>query len=63
MGIFKDCDRFLPDKGQIHTVNATESHYHTMLDDNLLHNLPSSAELPNSDDTSVDNELQNIIPN
>lgn len=25
--------------------------------------LPSSAELPDSDDTPVDNELQNIIPN
>lgn len=25
--------------------------------------LPSSAELPDSDDTQVDNELQNLIPN
>ncbi len=25
--------------------------------------LPSSAELPDSDDTPVDNELQNLIPN
>lgn len=28
-----------------------------------LHCLPSSAELPDSDDTPVDNELQNLIPN
>nr|WP_277878854.1 hypothetical protein [Coleofasciculus sp. FACHB-129] len=35
----------------------------TMLDGNLLHNLPSSAELPDSDDTSVDNELQTLILN
>ena len=27
------------------------------------HCLPSSAELPDSDDTPVDNELQNLIPN
>lgn len=26
-------------------------------------NLPSSAELPDSDDTPVDNELQNLVPN
>ncbi len=25
--------------------------------------LPTSAELPDSDDTPVDNELQNLIPN
>lgn len=25
--------------------------------------LPSSAELPDSDDTPVDNELQNLVPN
>lgn len=25
--------------------------------------LPSSAELPDSDDTPVENELQNLIPN
>lgn len=30
---------------------------------NPLHCLPSSAELPDSDDTPVDNELQNLIPN
>lgn len=34
-----------------------------MLDYNPLQRLPSSAELPDSDDTPVDNELQNIIPN
>lgn len=34
-----------------------------MLDDNPLPHLPSSAELPDSDDTPVDHELQNIIPN
>jgi Uma2 family endonuclease len=34
-----------------------------MLDYNPLHCLPSSAELPDSDDTPVDNELQNLIPN
>ncbi|MBD1934964.1 Uma2 family endonuclease [Funiculus sociatus] len=34
-----------------------------MLDYNPLDNLPTSAELPDSDDTPVDNELQNIIPN
>lgn len=28
-----------------------------------LHYLPTSAELPDSDDTPVDNELQNLIPN
>lgn len=27
------------------------------------HCLPSAAELPDSDDTPVDNELQNLIPN
>jgi Uma2 family endonuclease len=32
-------------------------HYHP------LDCLPSSAELPDSDDTPVDNELQNLIPN
>lgn len=30
---------------------------------NPLHYLPTSAELPDSDDTPVDNELQNLIPN
>lgn len=30
---------------------------------NPLHCLPTSAELPDSDDTPVDNELQNLIPN
>lgn len=25
--------------------------------------LPSSAELPDSDDTPVDNEIQNLVPN
>jgi len=30
---------------------------------NPLSCLPSSAELPDSDDTPVDNELQNLIPN
>jgi Uma2 family endonuclease len=30
---------------------------------NLRHSLPSSAELPCSDDTPVDNEDQNFIPN
>lgn len=34
-----------------------------MLDYNPLPYLPSSAELPDSDDTPVDNELQNLIPN
>jgi len=33
-----------------------------MLNYNPLHCLPSSEELPDSDDTSVDNELQNLIP-
>ncbi|MDZ8237855.1 MAG: Uma2 family endonuclease [Nostoc sp. ChiQUE01a] len=33
-----------------------------MLNYNLLHCLPSSEELPDSDDTAVDNELQNSIP-
>ncbi len=33
-----------------------------MLNYNLLHCLPSSEELPDSDDTPVDNELQNAIP-
>jgi hypothetical protein len=28
-----------------------------------LLNLPTSAELPCSDDTPVDNELQNLVPN
>jgi Uma2 family endonuclease len=32
-----------------------------MLDYNTLH-LPSSEELPDSDDTPVDNELQDLIP-
>ncbi|MFB2768673.1 Uma2 family endonuclease [Pelatocladus sp. BLCC-F211] len=34
-----------------------------MLQYNPLDCLPSSAELPDSDDTPVDNELQNLIPN
>ncbi|MEH1935965.1 MAG: Uma2 family endonuclease [Nostoc sp.] len=34
-----------------------------MLKYNPLDCLPSSAELPDSDDTPVDNELQNLIPN
>ena len=34
-----------------------------MLNYNTLHCLPSSAELPDSDDTPVDNELQILIPN
>ncbi|NWF60565.1 MAG: Uma2 family endonuclease [Fischerella sp.] len=33
-----------------------------MLDYNLQHCLPSSEELPDSDDTPVDNELQDLIP-
>nr|MDZ8121184.1 hypothetical protein [Nostoc sp. CmiVER01] len=33
-----------------------------MLEYNPLACLPSSEELPDSDDTPVDNELQNIIP-
>lgn len=34
-----------------------------MLNYDLRQCLPSSAELPDSDDTPVDNELQNFIPN
>ena len=34
-----------------------------MIKYNPLDCLPSSAELPDSDDTPVDNELQNLIPN
>ena len=34
-----------------------------MVNYELLEYLPSSEELPDSDDTPVDNELQNIIPN
>jgi len=34
-----------------------------MVQYNPLQYLPSSAELPSSDDTPVDNELQNLIPN
>lgn len=34
-----------------------------MVQYNRLHCLPTSAELPDSDDTPVDNELQNLIPN
>ena len=34
-----------------------------MVQYNPLHCLPTSAELPDSDDTPVDNELQNLIPN
>jgi len=33
-----------------------------MLDYSLLHNLPSAKDLPDSDDTPVDNELQELIP-
>ncbi|MBS3028106.1 MAG: Uma2 family endonuclease [Dolichospermum sp. DET50] len=33
-----------------------------MLNYNPLHYLPSSEELPDSDDTPVDNELQDLIP-
>jgi Uma2 family endonuclease len=33
-----------------------------MLNYNPLHCLPSSEELPNSDDTPVDNQLQHLIP-
>jgi len=33
-----------------------------MLDYSLQHNLPSAEELPDSDDTPVDNELQELIP-
>ncbi|MGJ5674192.1 MAG: hypothetical protein ACR9NN_11375 [Nostochopsis sp.] len=33
-----------------------------MLDYNPLNCLPSSEELPDSDDTPVDNELQDLIP-
>ncbi|AFZ43798.1 protein of unknown function DUF820 [Halothece sp. PCC 7418] len=34
-----------------------------MLDYSLLQNLPTAKDLPDSDDTPVDNELQNYIPN
>jgi hypothetical protein len=34
-----------------------------MINYNTLHCLPSSAELPDSDDTPVDNEQQILIPN
>jgi Uma2 family endonuclease len=34
-----------------------------MLDYTSFHHLPSAEELPSSDDTPVDNELQNLIPN
>jgi len=34
-----------------------------MINYNPLHCLPSSAELPDSDDIPVDNELQILIPN
>ncbi len=34
-----------------------------MFNYNPLHCLPSSTELPDSDDTPVDNELQILIPN
>jgi Uma2 family endonuclease len=34
-----------------------------MIDYSLLQNLPSAKDLPDSDDTPVDNELQNLIPN
>ena len=33
-----------------------------MLNYNPLHCLPSSEELPDSDDTPVDNQLQHLIP-
>lgn len=34
-----------------------------MVQYNPLQYLPSATELPDSDDTPVDNELQNLIPN
>ncbi|MEC4813004.1 MAG: Uma2 family endonuclease [Scytonema sp. PMC 1069.18] len=34
-----------------------------MLNYKSFHHLPSAEELPSSDDTPVDNELQNLIPN
>ncbi|MDR9405388.1 MAG: Uma2 family endonuclease [Halothece sp. Uz-M2-17] len=34
-----------------------------MLDYSLLQNLPTAKDLPDSDETPVDNELQNYIPN
>ncbi|MCU0547598.1 MAG: hypothetical protein MUE44_36475 [Oscillatoriaceae cyanobacterium Prado104] len=34
-----------------------------MISKPLLQNLPSSADLPCSDDTPVDNEDQNLLPN
>lgn len=34
-----------------------------MIDYSLLQNLPSAKDLPDSDDTLVDNELKNLIPN
>lgn len=34
-----------------------------MVQSDLTINLPSSAELPDSDDIAVDNEDQNLIPN
>lgn len=34
-----------------------------MVKSDLYHNLPSSEELPDSDDTPVDNEDKNLIPN
>ncbi len=34
-----------------------------MVQYNPLDCLPSAAELPHSDDTPVNNELQNLIPN
>jgi len=35
----------------------------TMLDYSLRQNLPTAEDLPDSDDTPVDNELQRLIPN
>ncbi|MDF5731015.1 MAG: hypothetical protein PUP92_24170 [Rhizonema sp. PD38] len=34
-----------------------------MLDYNSLERLPTAEKLPSSDDTPVDNELQNLLPN
>ncbi len=34
-----------------------------MLEYNSLERLPTAEELPSSDDTPVDNELQNLLPN
>ena len=49
------------------TRNPLRSKHHRssmiMLRYDPRHCLPSAAELPDSDDTPVDNELQNLIPN